>query len=48
MITATELEILRLLNYVGYSEEKRNLKLFDYNKSINSFDRIDFVCCANL
>ena len=46
MITATELEILRLLNYVGYSEENGNLRLFDYNKSINSFDRIDFVCCA--
>lgn len=46
IITAIDLEILRLLNYVGYSEENENLKLFDYNKSINSFDRIDFVCCA--
>ncbi|MBN1079345.1 DEAD/DEAH box helicase family protein [Clostridium botulinum] len=46
MITATEFQIMKLLNYLNYSEERCNLKLFDYNKYINSFDRINFVCCS--
>lgn len=46
MITATEFEIIELLNYLKYSENDGNLRLFDYSKEINSFDRIDFVCCT--
>ena len=41
MITATEFELLPSLWVRGISFENGNLEIFDYNKEINWYDRID-------
>ncbi len=41
LVTATEFELLPTLWLNGISVEKGNLKIYDYNKVINWYDRID-------
>ena len=43
LVTATEFELLPTLWLNGISAEKGNLKIYDYNKVINWYDRIDLI-----
>lgn len=45
-VTATPFELLSYLTFKGISEEEGNIKVYNYDKELNFYDRINLVCTS--